>query len=197
MPRRRKYEMRRRLEAIGETRDRIARAAFELHGTVGPARATISAIAERAGVQRHTVYHHFPDMVDLIRACTEHGLRTARPPDPADLLAVEDPEARLMLGLGQVYAYFRANERLLANIFRDMPIMPELVEGSSAFAERFGELHRALVEPVVAAGAPPALAAAAVGHALDFSTWRSLTGKGLTDEQARQAMVAFVRTASG
>lgn len=190
--RRRKYQMRRRLEDIERTRDRITRAAFELHATVGPARTSISGVAERAGVQRHTVYRHFPTTVDLIRACTEHGLSVTGPPDPADWRAIEDQTKRLGVALGQLYAYFRANERMLGNIFRDMPIMPELVEGSAAFAERFGELYAALTEPLID-GQRSASIGAAVGHAMDFTTWRSLTAKGLTDEQARDVMVTFVR----
>lgn len=191
--RRRKYHMCRRLEGIERTRDRIARAAFELHATLGPARTSISGVAERAGVQRHTVYRHFPTTVELIRACTEHGITVTQPPDPAEWRRTDDPTERLRVGLGQLYAYFRANERLVGNIFRDMPIMPELVEGSKPFAERFGELHAALTEPLAAGQGSPPIIGAAVGHAMDFATWRSLTAKGLTDDQALEAMVTFVR----
>ena len=69
----RPYRMGRRREQLDATRRRIAEAAFELHATVGPAQTSVSAVAERAGVQRHTVYHHFPDLGSLFRACTEHG----------------------------------------------------------------------------------------------------------------------------
>ena len=92
--------------ALEATRQRIAEAAFELHTTVGPAQTSISAVAERAGVQRHTVYHHFPDMTSLIRACTAHGMRMTGIPDAASWLAIEDPIARLRHGLGELYAYY-------------------------------------------------------------------------------------------
>ena len=114
-----------------ETRDRITRAAFELHATVGPAQATISAIAERAGVQRHTVYRHFPDIVDLIRACTAHGMEVTGLPQPAPWESIDDGLARLRVALGEMYAYYRANERMIGNILRDLPVMPELAAGSS------------------------------------------------------------------
>ena len=78
----RPYRMRDRLDRMEETRRRIAQATVELHSTLGPARTSISAIAERAGVQRHTVYYHFPNLVSLFKACTEHGLRMIAPPDP-------------------------------------------------------------------------------------------------------------------
>ena len=57
----RRYELKKRAEGQAETRRRIVRAAVELHGTLGPARTSVSAIAERAGVRRATVHDQFPD----------------------------------------------------------------------------------------------------------------------------------------
>ena len=68
----RRYELKERARRQAETRQRIVDAAVELHTSVGPARTTISAIAERAGVERHTVYAHFPDEPTLFRACSTH-----------------------------------------------------------------------------------------------------------------------------
>jgi AcrR family transcriptional regulator len=65
-----KYKLKRRAERQEETRLRIARAAVELHGTVGPSKTTISALAEKAGVGRPTVYSHFPDELSLFKACS-------------------------------------------------------------------------------------------------------------------------------
>ena len=90
--------MGRRRESLEATRQRIAEAAFELHGTVGPAQTSISAVADRAGVQRHTVYNHFPDMTSLVRACTEHGMRVTGIPEAAPWRAIEDPAIRLRPG---------------------------------------------------------------------------------------------------
>jgi AcrR family transcriptional regulator len=56
----RPYRKRLRAEQEEETRERITKAAVKLHGTIGPARTTISGVAEEAGVQRATVYRHFP-----------------------------------------------------------------------------------------------------------------------------------------
>ncbi len=83
----RKYELKERARRQAQTRQRIVEAAVDLHTTVGPARTTISAIAERAGVERHTVYAHFPDDRALFRACSEHW--TARHPLP-DLEALAE-----------------------------------------------------------------------------------------------------------
>ena len=150
----------------------------------------MSAIAERAGVQRHTVYRHFPDPVDLIRACSAHSIQVTNPPDPAAWRGIV-PAERLEVGLGQLYAYFRANERLLANIVRDSAVMPDLVAGTVVNRARTEELRTALLDGL---GHRSTGANAAVGHATDFSTWRSLTTRGLSDDQARDAMARFIRS---
>lgn len=194
MTERRRYRMRRRRDAVELTRERITRAAFELHSTVGPARASISAIAERAGVQRHTVYSHFPDMGSLIEACTAHGMQVRTLPDPAAWASVADPAERLGRGLAEVYAYYRANTQLLGNVTRDMAIMPELVVGSQAFIAEMGRMAGALASGWVVAPERARVHAAAVGFAMGFGTWQSLTGFGLTDEEAVGLMVGFVES---
>jgi AcrR family transcriptional regulator len=187
----RPYRMTRRLGAVEETRSRIAAAAFELHATVGPAQTTISAVAERAGVQRHTVYHHFPDLTTLFRACVDHGIRVTRMPEAEPWLAIADPAARLRAGLTELYAYYRVNARLLGNIYRDMPMFAD-VGGTEQFDERVAGMYSALADGwSVADDVRPNLMAA-VGHAMAFDTWKSLTQGGLTDDQARDMMVGFV-----
>jgi AcrR family transcriptional regulator len=194
MPGRRRYRMGRRADAVERTRDRITRAAFELHGTVGPARASISAIAERAGVQRHTVYSHFPDMESLIEACTAHGMKVRALPDPATWASIADPVDRLRRGLTDLYAYYRANEKLLANVTRDMAVMPELVAGSHAFFAEMGKVATALTSDWVVGSARARTHGAAVGLAIAFTTWQSLAAFGLTDQEAVGLMVRLVKS---
>lgn len=183
--------MGRRRDQLEAMSQRIARAAFELHGIVGPAQTSISAVAERAGVQRHTVYHHFPDMTSLMRACTDHGMRVTRTPEAAPWRAIEDPTARLRHGLGELYAYYRANMRLLGNIVRDMPLMGD-VGGSEAFAERMTELFSAVAAGWPGGPATQRLRMAAIGHAMAYETWRSLTDQGLSDAEASELMLGLV-----
>jgi AcrR family transcriptional regulator len=183
--------MGRRREQLEAMRQRIAEAAFELHATVGPAQTTISAVAEHAGVQRHTVYHHFPDTTSLIRACTEHGMRVTGTPEVASWRAIDDPTIRLRRGIGELYAYYRANDRLLGNIVRDMAFMAQF-GGSEAFAERMTELFSALAEGWPGDGATARLRMATIGHAMSYETWRSLTDKGLSDVEAGDLLVGFV-----
>ena len=182
--------MRRRQERLDETRQRIAEAAFELHATVGPAQTSISAVAERAGVQRHTVYHHFPDVPSLFRACTEHGMAVTRPPLAAPWAAIADPKLRLRTGLAELYPYYRANARLLGNVTRDLPLVG--TGGSEPFIERMGELFGALAGGWAGDAAVQRLRMVAIGHAMAYETWRSLTGAGASDAEAVELMVGLV-----
>ena len=190
----RPYRMGRRREQLDATRRRIAEAAFELHATVGPAQTSVSAVAERAGVQRHTVYHHFPDLGSLFRACTEHGMQVTRTPEAAPWRAIEDPTVRLREALSELYAYYLANARLLGNIVRDAQLMAD-VGGSEAFVDRMTELFFALAGGWTGDAATQRLQMAAIGHAMAYETWRSLSEKGLSDEEAGDLMVRLVTTA--
>jgi AcrR family transcriptional regulator len=194
---RRPYRLRQRREAMDATRERIVRAAFELHQERGPAYATISAIARRARVERHTVYRHFPDLVGLMRACTEHGMRTTGLPDPDGWRRLDDPYERLRTALTAMYRYWRANRRLIANILRDSPVMPELVEGSAAYQDHLGRVWQTVLEPWMSVrGEAGQRIRALAGTALEFGTWQFLTERyGLSDEAAVEAMVAAVRSA--
>ena len=185
------YRMGRRRERLEATRQRIAEAAFELHATVGPAQTSISAVAERAGVQRHTVYHHFPDLTSLFRACTEHGMLVTRTPEAAPWRAIEDPTVRLRHALGELYAYYRANARLLGNVVRDMPLLGD-ASGSEAFLDRMTELFATLAEGWPGEADTQRLRMVAIGHAMSYETWRSLADKGLSDAEATDLMLHLV-----
>src|SRR5918995_1372100 len=115
----RKYEMKRRAERMQETRRRITEAAVELHQTVGPARTTVSAVAEKAGVQRHTYYAHFPELKDLYQACTAHYLERNPVPEPSRWELLPGSEERLRVALSEVYRYYSGNEAMVSNVLRD------------------------------------------------------------------------------
>jgi len=152
--------------------------------------AAIAAIADVGrmgrGVGRVTVYNHFPDMTSLIRACTEHGMAVTRPPLAAPWAAIEDPTLRLRTGLAELYPYYRANARLLGNVTRDLPLVG--TGGSEAFLERMGELFSALAAGWPGDAGTQRLRMAAIGHAMAFETWRSLTQPGLSDAEAADLM---------
>jgi len=186
-----------RLASIEETRSRITAAAFALHAEIGPSQTTIRAIAERAGVQRHTVYAHFPDLEALYAACTAHGISATAMPDGANWTAIGDPAERMRVGLTQLYAWYRANEGMLLNVLRDGGAAAVAAANTSepdAFDRRMADMDTAL-----AAGwhlsdqDRRAHFHAAISLALAFETWRSLTGAGLTDAQAIGLLVGTVR----
>jgi AcrR family transcriptional regulator len=191
---RRKYELKKRAERQAETRRRIVQATEELHRTVGPAKTTISEIAERAGVQRLTVYNHFPDERDLFAACSALFQERNPPPDPSAWSATGDPEDRLRTALTELYAYYEQTEDMTGNVLRDaetMPGMRELVEqGWGPFME--------YATGLLAEGRPRRKAVrAAIALALQFSTWRSLVrGSGLSRPQAVDLMVRAAREAA-
>ena len=132
MAEKRKYELKQRGEQLEETRRRITEATIELHRTVGPAATQISEIARRAGVQRVTVYNHFPDDASLLAACSAHWRALHPAPDPAAWLATGDPGTRLRLGLGELYAWYRETEPMTANVLRDAELYPRSDRSSSA-----------------------------------------------------------------
>ena len=99
----RRYRKRLRAEQEQQTRQAITEAAVRLHGTLGPARTTVSAIAEEAGVQRATVYRHFPDEPSLFQACSGHYMAMHPPPDPTRWMEIADPAERLREALADVY----------------------------------------------------------------------------------------------
>lgn len=190
----RKYELKRRAEKQEETRRRITEATVELHKTVGMARTTISAIAENAGVERLTVYRHFPDERALFFACSAHYMGANPPPDPESWTRTNDPEERMRSALEEVYAYHRRTEPMVANLIRDAPVKPVLMEVAEPYFQHWERMRDILAAGWGARGRRRKLLLAAIAHALDFQTWRSLVRQqGLDDEQAVEIMALMVR----
>lgn len=190
----RKYDMRRRSRRQEETRRRIVEATVELHQTVGMARTTISAIAEKAGVQRLTVYRHFPDERALFSACSGHWNAANPPPDPASWTQIADPEVRLRAALAEVYAYHRRTEPMISNVVRDAQVHPLTREIAEPYFQLFEQMRYVLATGWMVEDEHLALLLAALGHALDFQTWRSLVRQqDLNDEQAVEVIVGMVR----
>ena len=180
----RRYQLRKRADAMEETRRRITEAAVELHGSVGPARTTISAIAERAGVQRQTVYRHFPTEDDLFAACSQHFYEGDRWPDPDNWRAIADPAERLGVALDELYAYYERNETMWAKVLRDETLVDALPPVLTGFWSYVDDAARALAEGWGVRGGRRHVMLAATRHAVDFHTWRSLTRDGGVSRKA-------------
>jgi AcrR family transcriptional regulator len=192
----RPYTKRKRAELEDETRRRITESAVALHGSLGPARTSISAIAEHAGVRRSTVYRHFPDEAALFGACSAHWARDHPPPDLSAWQAVTDPDERLRVALGELYAFYRGGEPMLTNVLRDAPLVPVVAELAGGFGEMLAAATTILFEGRRVRGAARRRVTAAIGHALGFPTWRSLAlEQGLDDAAAADLMVRLVAAA--
>lgn len=180
-----------------ETRRRIVRATRDLHEEVGPAATTITAIAERAGVQRLTVYRHFPDEEALIGACSADWSSEHPFPDPARWSGIADPDERLREALGRLYGYYRRGAPMLEQVLRDEHTVPELREVMAPWWNTMREIAGGLAAGWEAGEQAQRLVRAAVGHAIDFRSWRSLADQGLEDDEAVELMVAWVRETAG
>ena len=171
----RPYRMTRRAELEEQTRKRITESAVALHEERGPARTPISAVAERAGVRRSTVYRHFPDEEALFAACSSHWRAANPPPDPGGWAAIEDPAERTETALRELYAFYSRTEAMYTSLLRDEPVVPIV---HRLLGDFYGYL-RAIQDILMAGRGLRGRAArrtqAAIGHALSFSTWRSLT----------------------
>jgi AcrR family transcriptional regulator len=188
----RPYRMKRRAELEAETRLRITESAAALHEQVGPARTSISAIADHAGVRRSTVYRHFPDEEALFDACSSH-FRAANPlPDPHAWSAIDDPAARTAAALREVYAFFGRTEAMYTSLLRDEPLVPIVQRRLRAFHAYLDSVGDGLMRGRRLRGRSARRTRAAIGLALAFPTWRSLKEQGLGADEAVALMCRLV-----
>ena len=174
------------------TRRRIVEATVALHEEIGPAATTISAIAERAGVQRLTVYRHFPDEAAMVGACSARWGEDHPLPDPAEWAGIADPAARLSAALEALYGYYRAGEAMLDRVLRDESRVPSLGPIVEGWRQALRDVALGLSAGWGAAADGQRLVHAAVEHAIHFETWRSLASGSLTEAEAVALMTRFV-----
>lgn len=194
----RAYQLKRRAERQDETRRRIAEATAALHAEIGPAATTISAIAARAGVERLTVYRHFPDEGELFRACQQSFLAAHPYPNLSAWAAIPDSAERLQGALRDLYLRYAETEAMTANILRDAPGIPALAATLKDMPAYFLAARELLAAPYAVPDELQPLLLATIGHALDFETWRSLVRRqGLSTEMAVELMVRLVGLVAG
>jgi AcrR family transcriptional regulator len=193
----RPYRKKRRAELEAETRLRITESAVALHGTLGPSRTSMSAIAEHAGVRRSTLYRHFPDEAAVFAACSAHWVQANPRPDLDSWAAIEDPDRRLGVALEELYAYYSRTEGMLVNLHRDEPVVPMVAERFSRFHEYLAGAREVLMTGRGVRGHARKRVSGAIGHALAFSTWRSLAREQeLDDDAAVELMCRLVAGAA-
>jgi AcrR family transcriptional regulator len=192
----RKYELKKRAEGMAETHLRITEAAIELHGTVGPSRTTMSAVAERAGVERRTLYRHFPAEADLFEACSTHYFSHNPWPDLGSWRAIRDPRRQLERALDELYAYYERTEPMLSNVLRDAEVIDFARDAVAPLHAYLEEAAEVLTIGRPARGRRRQLLRGALRHALAFSTWHSLTANGIGRSDAAKLSAALVETAA-
>ena len=193
----RRYRLEERARQQEATRRRIVEATAELHAEVGPAATTISAIAERAGVQRLTVYRHFPDEKGLFEACGALSEERHPSPDPTLWSAIDDPRARAEAALGALYDYYAGDARGLALVLRDAEELPALGEVLAPFQEYLAWIADDLAGRWAISGSAARGVRAVAGLAVDFWAWRTLAAQGLAPRESARLMAALIAAAGG
>lgn len=192
----RPYKMKRRAELEAQTRQRITESAVALHGSLGPAHTSMSAVAEHAGVPRSTVYRHFPDEEALFGACSAHWGAENPPPDVGSWEQIKDPDERLDLALAELYAYYRRAGGMLDKLLRDEQAVPMVAKLFAAFHQFMAAITETLMRGRGLRGKARNRVRAAIGHAISFRTWQQLTGEGeLSDKEAAELMCRLVSAA--
>jgi AcrR family transcriptional regulator len=173
----------------------------QLHGTVGPARTTVSEIAKIAGVRRATVYNHFPTDLDLLTACSSHWFAENPPPDPEPWAQIPDPARRAGTALGAMYRYYESGREMLENVLRDATLVPALeqilrlkwepmLEGIVDILAEGWITTDADARPKRRAG--DAEIRASIKVALNFFTWQTLAASGLSAESAARLASSWI-----
>jgi AcrR family transcriptional regulator len=165
---------------------------------VGSVRTSISAIAERAGVRRSTVYRHFPDDDTLFAACSSHWRAANPPPDAAAWTEVTDPAERTEQALRELYAFYGRTERMYTSLLRDEPHVPAVQRRLRDFHGYLEAVRDVLMAGRGLRGAARRRTEAAIGHAVAFPTWQSLVGEQRSSaEEAVALMSMLVEGAAG
>lgn len=185
--RKRTYVKAARAESEAATRDRIVEALVELHQEVGPARTTVKAVAERARVQRLTVYRHFPRAAEMFAACSARWNERQPLPDFSRFTGLEPrPRARAMLVA--LYAYYRGGAPMLSRVLADAPHVAELREQLAPFRELLEEL---VAELERGWRGRSRRRHATLQHAVQFSTWQSLATLAASDGEAADLVLRW------
>ncbi len=188
----RKYTKSLRAEQQDKTREKIVEAAVVLHQSLGPANTSIKAIAEKAGVQRLTVYRHFPDDASLFMACSSHYFAQYPPPNMADWTSIADPKERTRQALLSFYRFYRITENMLTSVYRDI----DKVEALRLPMEQFHGYLDQVRDDLLACWQPKPAdkknLAVTLGHALRFSTWASLKNENLSDNKIVELVMSWM-----
>jgi AcrR family transcriptional regulator len=188
----RKYTKIKRAEQQEQTRDRIVEATVALHEELGPANTSIKAIAERADVQRLTVYRYFPDGDSLFQACTSHWLSLNPPPDAGNWANIEKADERTYAALLAFFEYYRQTETMWVGAYRDVEDIAALRKGMDNFEAYLDQVRDSLQKLWKLRGKRKSQLSLSLRHALRFTTWRSLKREDLNDKQIAELVMSWL-----
>ena len=192
----RKYKKTKRAKQQVHTRERIVEATVALHEELGPANTSIKAIAERAGVQRLTVYRYFPDNLSLFQACTSHWLSFNPPPDIAVWQGIEGAKEKTASALLAFFKYYRGTETMWTGAYRDVEEIAALREALKGFEEYIDQVRDGLLEPWKLTGKSKRQLSITLRHCLRFTSWQSLKCEKLKDQQIVDLVMDWVLSKS-
>lgn len=188
----RNYKKTRRAEQQDQTRERIVKATVALHEELGPAKTSIKAVAEKAGVQRLTVYRHFPDEVSLFQACTSHWLGLNPPPSFSDWDEITQEDERSYAVLLAFYHYYRRTETMWVGAYRDVEDIEALQIPMGKFEEYIDQARDDLLACWKVTGKRKRQLSTTLRHCLRFTTWRSLKSDNLKDSQIAELVMSWI-----
>ncbi|MBD3256793.1 TetR family transcriptional regulator, partial [candidate division GN15 bacterium] len=197
----RPYILKARARRRDQVHSRITKAAVKLHESIGPAKTTMNAIAELAGVRRATVYNHFPTELELIDACSSHWMSQNPPPDLNAWAEIDDPVARARQALADMYAYFDGNQQMLGNVLRDAAVVPAMDEiRHQKWQPMINGIADLLVDGWQSSGKLDVSAESRIRAtarvALDFFAWQNLSSSGLSTRNAAALAAGWIEASA-
>ncbi len=190
--RKRKYRKTRRAEQEEQTRDKIVSAAMALHEEIGPRATSISAIAERAGVQRLTVYRHFKDDVAIFQACSSRWFELNPPPNPSSWQELAPAVQQTKEALRNIYNYYAANARMLNRVYSDAADVPALQEVMDGFRTYLNQIGNDLLKAWQPETKKSKDVKVLINHALRFSTWESFSQEKIKEKRIAEVMTKCI-----
>jgi CheY-like chemotaxis protein len=154
-------------------------------------------VAGPGGVQRPSVYAHFPDGPAIFRAGTAHWLHLNPLPDHERWTAIASFDDRVETAIRDVHAWWERTADDLIPVMADMGRVAAMAEAIDFWRERTGDWVAAVLAGHGLRGRRRARTEAALRHALALETWRSLTAPdGMTPSEAVRLLSGFVRQAA-
>ncbi len=152
----------------------------------------------RARRQGRVSDNHFPRETDLFMACSTHWASQNPFPDPTRWAGIDDPAARLVRALEELYGWYQLKEGMLGKVLRDARVLPPLAEVmDDLWSKYMEEIARTLAEGWSVDRAESDALHAALRLSVSFDTWQVLNSSGLDHDRAAEVAARMVMGALG